>query len=369
MTHRVIYVGLDVHKESIQIAFIEDSGEARQYGKIPNRTSAIDKMIRKLQSQGPCSLKFIYEAGPCGYGLFRYLKNNGFECMVVAPSLIPKRSGDRIKNDRRDAMNLCRLFRAGELTVIQVPTEEDEAMRDLVRARDDAKSAERKAKQRLKAFLLRHGIRYSGRSQWSAAHMKWLADIAMNHPAQQIALQEYIDTLKESMDRVSRLTEQIRDLVPSWSKAPVVQALQCLRGISLINASVIVSEIGDFRRFAHPKDLMVYLGLIPSENTTGENVKHGGITKTGNHFVRKALTEAAWAYRMPARVSRLLLKRQEGSPQAVREISWKAQVRLCSRYKKFMAKGKVKQVTVTALARELTGFIWAAAMEVTPEAN
>lgn len=367
MTSSVLHVGLDVHKNSIEVAFIDANGEARHYGKIKNNLSALEKLIRRLHSKGPNELKFVYEAGPCGYGIFRYLTGLGIECVVAAPSLIPQRSGCRIKNDRRDALNLCRLFRAGELTPVHVPTPEDEAMRDLVRARDDAKIAEKKAKQRLKAFLLRHDIRYSGRSHWSPAHMNWLADLKMEHPAQQIVLQEYIDALKESMQRVARLTEQIRVLLPDWSKAPIVEALQALRGVRLISAAVIVSEIGDFRRFKNAKELMAYLGLVPSEYSSGDQIKRGGITKTGNHYARKALVESAWAYRLPARVSRTLLKRQEGLPQAVRDISWKAQVRLCVRFRRFRAQGKPSQVTISAIARELAGFIWSIAHELTPE--
>jgi len=363
----VFHVGLDVHKDCIEIAFIDENGEARSYGKIKNNLSTLEKVIRRLHSKGPKELKFVYEAGPCGYGIFRHLTGLGFECAVVAPSMIPKRSGCRIKNDRRDALNLCRLFRAGELTPVHVPTPEDEAMRDLVRARDDAKSAEKKTKQRLKAFLLRHDLRYSGRSHWSQAHMNWLADLRMEHPAQQIALQEYINALEESLQRVARLTEQIRNLLPDWNKTPIVEALQALRGVRLVSAAIIVAEIGDFRRFKNAKELMTYLGLVPSEYSTGDQIKRGGITKTGNRFARKALVESAWSYRMSAKVSRDLLKRQEGLPQAVRDISWKAQVRLCDRYRRFRAQGKPQQVTVTAIARELAGFVWSIAHEVTPE--
>lgn len=363
----VFHVGLDVHKDSIEVAFIDENGEARNYGKIKNNMNTLEKVIRRLHSKGPKELKFVYEAGPCGYGIFRHLTGLGFECVVVAPSMLPKRSGCRIKNDRRDALNLCRLFRAGELTPVHVPTPEDEAMRDLVRARDDAKSAEKKAKQKLKAFLLRHDLRYSGRSHWSQAHMNWLADLRMEHPAQQIALQEYIDELKESMQRVARLTEQIRILLPDWNKAPIVEALQALRGVRLVSAAIIVAEIGDFRRFKNAKELMTFLGLVPSEYSTGDQIKRGGITKTGNRFARKALVESAWSYRMSAKVSRDLLKRQEGLPQAVRDISWKAQVRLCNRYRRLRAKGKPQQVTVTSIARELAGFVWSIAHEVTPE--
>jgi transposase len=362
----VLYVGLDVHKDSIVVALVDENGEDRHYGTIKHTMNALDKLCRRLLSKGPTELKFVYEAGPCGYGIFRHLSGLGFECTVVAPSKIPKQSGNRIKNDRRDALNLCRLHRAGELTPVHVPTPEDEAMRDLVRARDDAKIAEKTAKQKLSAFLLRHGIRYSGRSTWSSAHMKWLADLKMEHSGQQIVLQEYIGSLQEATQRVARLTEQMRLLIPEWNKAPLVEALQALRGVRLISAAIIVTEIGDFRRFANPKELMSYLGLVPSEYASGDHIKRGGITKTGNKYARRALVESAWSYRMPARVSRTLLKRQEGLPQVVKDISWKAQLRLCARYRKFQARGKRKQVTVTAIAKELAGFVWSIAQEVTP---
>ena len=359
------FVGMDVHKNSIEIAIAQRgrNGEVRHYGKINGTLDALDKVVRKLVSKGG-PVHFVYEAGPCGYEIYRHLTAKGYDCAVVAPSRIPRKSGDRIKNDRRDACMLARLDRAGELTPVYVPFAEDEAIRDLTRAREDAKIDEKRSKQRLKSFLLRHGLRYAGKASWSKAHMRWLSDIKMDHPSQQIVLQEYIDTITECSRRVQRLTDQIRVQLPRWRMAPVVEALQALRGVSLIVAATTVAEIGDLKRFENPSELMSYLGLVPSEHSTGEKTRRGSITKSGNGHVRRVLTEAAWAYRLPARVSRFLLKRQEELPKNVCDISWKAQIRLCSRYRKLWARGKPKQVVVTAIARELCAFMWAIANEI-----
>ncbi len=365
MIKSIRFIGMDVHKNSISIAIAEEgrNGEIRNYGKINNNTTALDKVIRKLLSDN-CELSFVYEAGPCGYELHRHLTGNGFSCEVVAPSLIPKKSGDRIKNDRRDAQMLARLHRAGELSPVYVPQLEDEAMRDLTRAREDAKHCERKAKQRLSAFLLRHGFKYSGQSKWSQAHFRWISDIKMTHPAQQITQEEYVLTLDECRKRVERLTKQIRELASSWRQSPVVNALQALRGVSLIVAASTVAELGDLKRFENPSSLMAYLGLVPSEHSSGETTKRGGITKTGNGHVRRLLVEAAWAYRFPARRSRCILNRQQGLPSSVLDISWKAQLRLCSRYRYMVAGKKTQQVVITAIARELSAFMWAIVQEV-----
>jgi transposase len=364
------FVGMDVHKKSIEIAIAEDGrdGEVRSYGRINATLNELDKVVRKLVSTGKRP-SFVYEAGPCGYKIYRHLTSKGYKCQVIAPSKTPRKSGDRIKTDRRDALALARSHRSGDLTPICVPNAEDEAMRDLTRARESAKDNAKKCKQRLLSFLLHNGFIYSGKSHWSRAHMRWLSDLKMPHPTQQIVLQEHIDALNESNQRLQRLTDQIRELLPQWKMNPVVKALQAMRGVMLITAVTTVAEIGDFTRFVHPKELMNFLGLVPSEYSTGPKIKKGPITKTGNSRVRRTLIEAAWAYQNPAKISRVILKRQEGLPQKVIKIAWKAQVRLCSRFRRLLARGKLKQVVATAIARELCAFMWAIANEVTAPLN
>lgn len=358
--NNVKFIGMDVHKKTITIAIAEkDSRDsARVYGTIKNNMDELNKFCRKMVSTSS-ELHFVYEAGPCGYGIYRHLTEKGFDCMVAAPSMIPRKSGERVKTDYRDAQMLARLHRAAELTPVHVPDPQDEAMRDLSRARTDASISARKAKQRLGHFLLRHGIRYSGKKQWSKAHLKWLSDVSMPHPAQQIALQEYINAVYESLERIERLTEQIRQMISDWRLAPIVDAFQAARGVSLIGAFTIVSELGDLNRFKNPKHLMAYLGLVPSEHSSGGTIKKGNITKTGNGHARKAFVEAAWAYRMIPRVSRLLLKRQEDLPAQIRQIAWDAQLRLCARFRRLTARGKPSQVVVIAIARELCAYLWA----------
>jgi transposase len=358
-------VGLDVHKSSIQIVTADTDGamEVRHFGRIGGTMDALDRAVRKLVSRGS-TLRFVYEAGPCGYEIYRHLTGKGFSCKVIAPSKTPKKSGDRIKNDRRDAETLARLERAGELTAIYVPREEDEAMRDLSRAREDAVKALKTARHQLNAFLLRYGQRYPGKASWTPSHLRWLSDVTFPHPSQQIVLQECIHTVVACAERTARLTDQVMKLLPDWRMFPVVKALQALRGVAPIVATTTVAEIGDLGRFANPRQLMAYLGLVPSEDSSGESTHRGSITKTGNGHVRRALVEAAHAYGFPARVSRHLLKRQEGLPESVVAIAWKAQVRLCGRFRRLLARGKLKNKIVTAIARELCGFMWAIAREV-----
>ncbi len=365
MKDSITVVGLDVHKNSIEVVTADTDGamEVRRFGTIGGTMDALDRAVRKLVSRGT-TLCFVYEAGPCGYEIYRHLTRKGFSCKVVAPSKTPRKSGDRIKNDRRDAETLARMERAGELTAIHVPCEEDEAMRDLTRGREDAVKALKTARQQLNAFLLRCGKRYPGKGSWTPAHLRWLSDIALPHPSQQIVLQEYITTVRECTERTARMTEQILQLLPEWRWSPVVKALQALRGVAPLVAATTIAEIGDLSRFENPRRLMAYLGLVPSENSSGESTHRGSITKTGNGHVRRVLIEAAHAYGFPARVSRHLLKRQEGLPEPVLAIAWKAQVRLCGKFRRLMARGKLRTKVVTAIARELSGFMWAIAREV-----
>lgn len=362
-----IFIGLDVHKATISVAIAhgERGGEMRHWGTIPNRADQVRRLAEKLGSDG-CGLQFCYEAGPCGYGLHRQLTELGHDCVVVAPSLIPVRAGDRVKTDRRDATMLAKLHRAGELTPVWVPDAAHEAMRDLVRARATAVRVAGKARQHLQGFLLRHGRIYPGKKGWTKAYRRWLTTVRFEHPAQQIVLQDYIHAVTDAEARVERLTEQIADLLPGWSLAPVVEAVQAMRGVAFIVAVTVVAEVGDFNRFASPRQLMAYLGLTPAEHSSGASVRRGGITKAGSGLARRALVEGAWSYRMQARVSRKLHDRIEALPQAVRDIAWKGQLRMCQRYRHLMAAGKPKVVAATAIAREMAGFIWAIARTVAP---
>ena len=366
MRKSTLFVGLDEAKDSIAVAVAESGreGEVRDYGTIANTPEALTKLVRKLGR--PRDLSFAVEAGPCGYETYRHLKSLGAECLVVAPSKTPRRPGDRIKNDRRDAANLARLHRAGELTAVWVPDTESEAMRDLTRSREDGKYAETRARQRLGSFLLRHGRRYPGRSHWTASHLRWIREQTFPHPAQQICLEEYVKAVEETTERVARLAGQIRELVPQWSMAPVVNALSAHRGVSLIVASTTIAELGDLTRFTKAREVMGFVGLVPSLADTGLTHRTGPITKTGNGHVRRCLVEAAWAYRYPARRTAILRKRLEGQPDAVQNIAWKAQVRLCGRYRKLTARGKHHNKVITAIARELLGFLWATARLVEP---
>src|SRR5215469_8755321 len=282
---------------------------SRDYGRIVNTPAALERLARKLGHDG-VKLRFCYEAGPCGYGIQRQLSALGHECVVVAPSLIPKRAGDRIKTDRRDAASLARLDRAGELTPVWVPDAGHEAMRDLVRARLDAVQALRRARQQLSGFLLRQGCHY-WRPAWTKLHRRWLAGLKFEHPAHHIVLEDYIAAVEAAEVRRDRLTAQIEAMLPDWSLAPLVAALQTMRGIALVNAASLIAELGDLSRFANPCQLMAYLGLVPSEHSSGASIRRGGLTKAGNSAARRLLIEAAWCYRFPARVSRELLLRQE----------------------------------------------------------
>jgi transposase len=359
MSKTVHYLGLDVHKETIAVA-IAPAGdtEVRNYGIIGGTLDALDKLIKKLQ-QPELELRFVYEAGPCGYVIYRHLKKRKLHCQVVAPALIPKKASDRVKTDRRDAAQLARLFRAGELTAIYVPDEGDEAVRDLVRARYSAVIDQRKARQRLKGFLLRLGFRYIGKTSWNDAHQRYLARLKMPTAQQQIAFQEYVEAVNVQSERLQRLTQAMVNALNGWKWEPVVRALMSLRGVQEVVGMTLMAEAGDLSRFDDPRQLMAFLGLTPSEHTSGDKRWQGGITKCGNSACRRVLTEAAHQYRLPPQISPSLRARQEKQPKAVRDIAWKAQLRLHTRYETLNRYRKKNVVIVSAVARELVGFVWA----------
>jgi transposase len=365
MKKHITFIGLDVHKNSINVALADEdrNGEVRYHGAIGGAIADLDRLVKKLTSPSK-ELRFVYEAGPCGYDIFRSLTAKGYDCAVVAPSNIPKKATDRIKTDRRDAMMLARLHRAGELTYVFVPRAEDEAMRDLTRAREDAVKAQRVVRQQMGGLLLRLGFRYPGRTAWTAAHFRWLAAQKMQSASQQVVFQEYIDAIGETTKRVERLTKQIEELLPSWRMAPVVKALHALRGVSRIVAATMIAELGDLTRFENPRKLMAFLGLVPSEHTSGQKRRQGAITKTGNGHARRVLVEAGQAYRYQARITPPLRKRQEEVSKEVKDISWKCQVRLCARFRRLTAAGKNRNTVVTAMARELAAFMWSIAKQV-----
>lgn len=352
------YIGLDVHKDSISVAIANGTAgqEVRFYGKISSKLEAIKKLMGKLSKDGS-HLKFCYEAGPTGYKICRQIRDAGYECMVVAPSMIPRKAGERVKTDRRDALTLARLFRAGELTGIKVPEEDLEALRDLSRGREDFKEQQRIARQRLLSFLLRHGIVYEGKN-WSQAHMNWLAKQSFSNPAQHIIFEEYIQSIQQTTERIARIEKQMEEIEISQPLKAQIKAYQSLRGISLVTAVGLTAELGDLTRFESPRQIMSFVGLVPSESSSGETTKRGGITNTGNTHARRFLVESSWSYRHPAKVSERLKKRLDGQSAEIKEISWKAQERLCRRYRRLTRKGKPTQVAVTAVARELTGFLW-----------
>lgn len=355
------FVGLDDSKDFIQVAVAdgEPGGEIRDWGVIASGPEALGKLVRRLGR--PEDLHFAYEAGPCGYGTYRDLLALGARCLVAAPSKTPRKPGERIKNDRRDAVTLARLHRAGELTAVWIPDTETEAMRDLTRTREDVKYAQTRARQRLQSFLLRHGRRYPGRSPWTQQHRRWITEQRFDHSSQQICLEEYLATVEESDRRVARLDAQILELVPTWSMAPVVTAMTAHRGVNVLVAATVAAELGDLTRFDRARPLMGFVGLVPSLSASGQGRHTGSITKTGNAHVRRCLVEAAWAFRHPARRTAHLRRRLDGQPAAVQDLAWKTQVRLCGRFRRLRARGKQHNKVITAIARELIAFLWATA--------
>lgn len=363
MTTTVRYVGLDVHKDTIVIAIAEEGRQAASVWKtIPYDELRLVKALRLLQKQG-AELKVCYEAGPTGYGIQRRLTAEGIDCQVVAPSLIPVQAGNRVKTDQRDAKHLAQFHRAGELTPIYVPDEAVEALRDLERAREDAKRAQTVARHQLSKFLLRHGRRYSASGNWTVRHFQWVRSQKFDHAAQNRVLLDYVKTVEDATQRIQQLEAGIEELVWTTSLAPLVKALMALRGVSVITASTVAAEIGDFQRFPTAHQFMAYLGLIPSEYSSGTTRRQGSITRTGNRRVRRLLVEAATHYRHLPNMSRELRRRNEGVADGVRQIAWRAQNRLHQRLGRLRMRGKCSQKAVVAVARELAGFIWAIGQE------
>ena len=363
---KIRFLGLDVHADTIAVAVAESDGEVRRYGVIPNQLDAIRRMVKKL---GPASeLRACYEAGPTGYVLFWELTALGVACEVIAPSLVPTKAGDRVKTDRRDAEKLARSYRAGDLTPVWVPDAAHEALRDLVRAREDAKQDQLRARHRLSKFLLRHGQRPAVRMKvWTKGYMDWLQrKVHFDLPALEATLLDHVHEVEHAAERITRLEKAIAEAIET--SAPelraVIAALQALRGVAMLTAVSIIAELGILSRFTTPRQLMGYSGLVPSEFSSGNRVQRGKITKTGNAHLRHVVGEAAWAYQHRPWVGGYLGKRQKGLDPEIIDIAWKAQHRLHARYKKLAARGKNKNQIVTAVGRELLGFIWAIAVTV-----
>lgn len=360
MKEKVRFLGLDVHAETIAVAVAERDGEVRSLGVIPNRAESIRKLVKKLG--GVEQLRACYEAGPTGYVLYWQLAELGVACAVIAPTLVPMKAGDRVKTDRRDAERLARSYRSGDLTAVWVPDEGSEALRDLVRAREAAKQDQLRARHRLSKFLLRSGERPAqGVKAWTLGYMAWVRQLRYEQAAQESTRLDYLHEVEHMGERVKRLEQAITEAVKLASPElrEVIHGLQALRGVAQISAVTIAAELGSISRFETPRQLMGYSGAVPREDSSGQRTRRGSITKTGNAHLRRIAIEAAWSYRLRPGVGPALRKRQEGVPEEIREIAWKAQHRLHKRYMRLAAAGKDQRKIVTAVGRELLGFIWA----------
>lgn len=363
---KIRFLGLDVHADTIAVAVADTNGEVRRHGMIPNQLEAVRRLIKKLGTG--YELRACYEAGPTGYVLFWQLTALGVACEVVAPSLVPTKAGDRVKTDKRDAEKLARAYRAGDLTPVWVPDAAHEALRDLVRAREDAKQDQTRARHRLSKFLLRHGQRPQIKTKaWTQMYMEWVKrKVHFDQAALEATLRDYVHEVEHAAERIRLLEKDLAEAIAASAPAvrAVVEALQALRGVAFLTAVTIVAELGILSRFANPRQLMGYSGLVSSEYSSGNRIQRGGITKTGNAHLRRVVVEAAWAYQRRPWVGGYLAKRQKGLDPEIIDLAWKAQHRLCGRYKKLAARGKNKPQIVTAVGRELLGFIWAIAVKV-----
>jgi len=360
---KTYYIGLDVHKDSIAIAYTwEGSRSAATYhGQCGGSNLAAERALRALAKKlgvGFKDLKVCYEAGPTGFVLARRLRQLGLECVLMSPSKTERKPNEKVKTDKRDAKNIAKLYRNGDITEVRVPPALDEAVRDVCRARTDASNDLSRAKQRLNSFLLRNGIRYSGKARWTPAHMRYLRELALPCAVQKIVLEEYIQAIDSNLERVERLADRMKQLLPDWEWKPVVEALMACKGFQEVAAMTVISELGDLRRFDHPRKLMAFLGLVPDEHSTGTKRRQGAITRCGNSHARWMLVECSQHYRKSPKVSAVLARRQEGQDKKVRELSWRMQNRLHKRYVKLRARGKRDNKVIVAIARELCGFIW-----------
>jgi transposase len=363
----IIFVGLDTAKEFSEVAYSLDDRDHKPclLSRIRSTKQGVEKLCRQLQSKYPgATLHVVYEAGPCGYWIYRLLTRLGHPCYVIAPSLIPKKPGVRVKTDKRDALMLCQLLKNGDFSSIYVPEPEDEAIRDLSRARERAMRDLNDAKYQLKALLLRNHIHYNGTANWSVKHLRWLTELVLPYPAQHIVLQEMIQTVNERLDRLRRFDNELQYQVKQWRYYPLVKAYQAMRGVGLLVATGVVAELGDLTRFDTARKLMAYVGLVPSEHSTGGRRKIGGLTKTGNPRARRLLIEGAHSYRYAANISSEMQKQQEGLPKVIIDIGWKAQLRLCRRYQRLVKRGKHQNVIKAAIAREMLAYLWSMAKEV-----
>ena len=365
MQESIAYVGLDVHRDSISVALAEGVGEPMEVGQIPSDSDSVRRMAERL-ARRHAKLAFAYEAGPCGYELYRQLTLMGHCCMVIAPSLMPRRPGDRIKTDRRDALTLARLLRSGDLTEVWVPDEHHEAVRELVRCREDFKQVERRCRQQLCALLLRHRRCYQ-KDNWTQEHQRWLLSQSFDCQETQMVFDHYLRSIQECGERIAHLERQMEAALGSWSLAPLVRGLMAMRGIRLVSAMTYAAELGDLTRFSHAGELMAFVGLVPGESSSGPNRRLGPITKSGNRHVRRVLIETSWSCRHKPSISKSLRDRSRDASESVRAIAWKAQKRLHCKYHRLIARGKSSQTAITAVAREQLGFIWAIGRQVMEE--
>lgn len=361
-----IFVGLDVHKDTITIATARGYDEEKHHSTIAHDYDRLGKILKKLDR--PENVKVVYEAGPCGYGIYRHLKKLGIECFIAAPSLIPKRPGDRVKTDKRDAKTLVKLFRSQELSMVFVPDQESEAFRELVRAREAAVSDKTRAQQRIKKFLLRNNIHPpQGKRPWTVTYRNWLSSLTFKLEAQHMVFKEFLQAFEETRLRVERLDTLLEKQAPQSNQSDFIAALRGMRGIDTVTAATIASELIDPLRFEHPRKLMSYMGIVPSEYSSGHRKSQGSITKAGNAHLRRVVIEAAWNYNKQPSIGYRLRKRQEGLSAELKDIAWRAQMRLSSRFGRLLARGKPKPKVVVAVARELLAFIWELGQQVAKE--